>query len=84
MVPLGGAVGGVVMAMLMHRMGARRVLPWLCLLAALALTAVGAALGDGGWLFATVFLVGFSLTGALNNLSILAATLYPTQARATG
>ncbi|WP_227108442.1 MFS transporter [Chromobacterium rhizoryzae] len=84
MVPLGGAVGGVLMAMLMDRIGARRVLPWLCLLAALALSAVGAALGDGGWLFATVFLVGFSLTGALNNLSILAATLYPTQARATG
>ncbi|EOT7839143.1 TPA: MFS transporter [Pseudomonas aeruginosa] len=86
MVPFGGVLGGVSMALLIDRMGAAKVLPPLCLLAAVALALAGAALEQGRALpaMALVFLVGFTLTGTLNNLGILAATLYPSQARATG
>ncbi|MNO51137.1 4-hydroxybenzoate transporter PcaK [compost metagenome] len=84
MVPFGGVVGGIVMALLMDRFGAQRLLPPLCLLAAGVLVLTGAQLGNSTALLLMVFGVGFTLTGALNNLSILAATLYPTHARATG
>ncbi|CAD5110086.1 MFS transporter [Zestomonas carbonaria] len=84
MIPFGGVIGGIVMALLMDRIGAHRVLPPLCLFAAIALALTGTQLGSGFGLLLMVFLVGFTLTGALNNLSILAATLYPTHARATG
>jgi AAHS family 4-hydroxybenzoate transporter-like MFS transporter len=84
MLPFGGVVGGIAMAMLMDRVGATRVLPPLSLGAAIALALTGTQLGDAMALLLMVFVVGFTLTGALNNLSILAATFYPTQARATG
>ncbi|MCY1526448.1 4-hydroxybenzoate transporter PcaK [compost metagenome] len=84
MLPFGGVVGGIAMAMLMDRVGATRVLPPLCLCAAVALALTGTQLGHATALLLMVFVVGFTLTGALNNLSILAATFYPTQSRATG
>ncbi|MED5609747.1 MFS transporter [Pseudomonas sp. JH-2] len=84
MLPFGGVVGGIAMAMLMDRVGANRVLPPLCLAAAVALALTGTQLGHATALLLMVFVVGFTLTGALNNLSILAATFYPTHARATG
>ncbi|MNZ57224.1 4-hydroxybenzoate transporter PcaK [compost metagenome] len=84
MLPFGGVVGGIAMAMLMDRVGPSRVLPPLCLCAAVALALTGSQLNNGMALLLMVFAVGFTLTGALNNLSILAATFYPTHARATG
>lgn len=86
MIPLGGGIGGVIMAILMDRVGPFRVLPALCAIAALTLAMVGFQLGEDRdtWLLLSVFVLGFSLTGALNNLSIVSATLYPTSARATG
>lgn len=84
MIPLGGVLGGIAMALLMDRLGALRVLPLLCLTGAVALACTGSQLEHGARLLAIVFLAGFSLTGTLNNLSVLAATLYPTRSRATG
>lgn len=84
MIPLGGVLGGIVMALLMDRMGAEKILPLLCIAATAALILAGTQLEHSDRLMAVMFLVGFTLTGALNNLSILAATLYPTLARATG
>lgn len=86
MVPFGGVIGGILMALLMDRIGATKVMPVLCLVACIALVLTGIQLGKGSMALAMVmvFLVGFTLTGALNNLSILAATYYPTEARATG
>ncbi|ARS47325.1 4-hydroxybenzoate transporter [Ectopseudomonas mendocina] len=84
MIPFGGVLGGIVMALLMDRYGALRLLPLLCLGAAVALALTGTQLGSSAQLMLMVFAVGFTLTGALNNLSILASTLYPTHARATG
>ncbi|WP_415769996.1 MFS transporter [Pseudomonas sp. LB3P38] len=84
MIPFGGVVGGIVMALLMDRIGPWRVLPMLCLCGALTLAVTGTQLESGPRLLTIVFLAGFSLTGTLNNLSILAATLYSTHCRATG
>lgn len=84
MIPLGGVLGGIAMALLMDRLGALRVLPLLCLTGAVALACTGSQLEHGARLLAIVFLAGFCLTGTLNNLSVLAATLYPTRSRATG
>lgn len=86
MVPFGGVVGGILMALLMDRVGADKVMPALCLAACAALVLTGIQLGNGSMAMSMVmvFLVGFTLTGALVNLSILAATYYPAQARATG
>ncbi|MBC3467512.1 MFS transporter [Pseudomonas sp. RW10S2] len=84
MIPFGGVIGGIVMALVMDRFGAPRVLMLLCLFAALSLGLTGMQLTNGIALLLMVFAVGFTLTGALNNLSILSATLYPTYVRATG
>lgn len=84
MVPLGGVLGGIAMALLMDRIGALRILPWLCLVAAAALALTGSQLHSATGTLVIVFLAGFSLTGTLNNLSVVAATLYPTASRATG
>ncbi|SEN34468.1 MFS transporter, AAHS family, 4-hydroxybenzoate transporter [Pseudomonas sp. ok272] len=86
MVPFGGVIGGILMALLMDRVGADKVMPALCLAACAALALTGIQLGNGSMAMSMVmvFLVGFTLTGALVNLSILAATYYPAQARATG
>lgn len=84
MMPFGGVLGGIAMALLMDRIGALRILPWLCLVASLALVLVSTQLGSAWGTLGIVFLAGFSLTGALNNLSVVAATLYPMTSRATG
>lgn len=84
MIPFGGVLGGIAMALLMDRIGALRILPWLCLIAACALALTGSQLHSAAGTLAIVFLAGFSLTGTLNNLSVVAATLYPTASRATG
>lgn len=41
-------------------------------------------LGSASELMLMVFIAGFGLSGLLSNLSIVAATLYPVDARATG
>ncbi|QIH09544.1 MULTISPECIES: MFS transporter [unclassified Pseudomonas] len=84
MIPFGGVLGGIAMALLMDRIGALRILPWLCLGAAAALALTGSQLHGAVGTLVIVFLAGFSLTGTLNNLSVVAATLYPTASRATG
>ncbi|MBK5552629.1 MFS transporter [Pseudomonas sp. TH03] len=84
MIPFGGVIGGIAMALLMDRIGPWLVLPMLCLCAALTLALTGAQLDSGLRLLTIVFLAGFSLTGTLNNLGILTATLYSTHCRATG
>ncbi|WP_462380958.1 MFS transporter [Pseudomonas sp. Marseille-QA0892] len=84
MIPFGGVLGGIAMALAMDKIGALRILPWLCLVAAITLFLTGTQLNSPVGTFVIVFLAGFSLTGALNNLTVVAATLYSTEARATG
>lgn len=84
MIPLGGVLGSIVMALLLDKLGPRRVLPVQAAFAAVALALIGTLLGSGSPLLAMVFIAGFGLSGLLANLSIVAATLYPIHARATG
>ena len=84
MIPLGGVLGSIVMALLLDKLGPRRVLPVQAAFAAVALALIGTQLGSGSPLLAMVFIAGFGLSGLLANLSIVAATLYPIHARATG
>ncbi|WLD65492.1 aromatic acid/H+ symport family MFS transporter [Pseudomonas sp. OVF7] len=84
MVPLGGTVGAILMALLMDRVSPYRVLGLAYLGAALVIALVGFALADAFWLGLTVFMVGFGIAGAQNGLNLLSASIYPTAARATG
>lgn len=84
MVPLGGTLGAILMALLMDRVGPYRVLALSYLGAALVVGATGYLMGDVYMLAATVFLVGFGVAGAQNGLNLVSATIYPTAARVTG
>ncbi|MGY2376371.1 MFS transporter [Pseudomonas sp. SDO524_S393] len=84
MVPLGGTVGAILLALLMDRVSPYRVLGLAYLGAALVIALIGFALADAFWLGLTVFMVGFGVAGAQNGLNLLSASIYPTAARATG
>jgi AAHS family 4-hydroxybenzoate transporter-like MFS transporter len=84
MLPLGGTLGAILMALLMDRVGPYRVLALSYLGAALVVGATGYLMGDVYTLAATVFLVGFGVAGAQNGLNLVSATIYPTAARVTG
>ncbi|CUW23879.1 4-hydroxybenzoate transporter PcaK [Serratia grimesii] len=84
MVPLGGTLGAILMALLMDRIGPYRVLALSYLGAALVVGATGYLMGDVYTLAATVFLIGFGVAGAQNGLNLVSATIYPTAARVTG
>jgi len=84
MVPLGGTIGAIFMALLMDRVSQYKVLGLAYLGAALVIALVGFALGQAAWLTVAVFFVGFGVAGAQNGLNLLSASIYPTTARATG
>lgn len=81
----GGIVGTIVLARVIDRAGSFRIL-WLVLLAATAaIAAVGYLGAQGGLpLGLAVFVAGFCVNGAQNNMNALAAGLYSTASRATG
>lgn len=81
----GGIVGTIVLARVIDRMGSFRIL-WLVLLAAaLAIATVGYVGSQGGLLLGiAIFVAGFCVNGAQNNMNALAAGLYSTPSRATG
>jgi AAHS family 4-hydroxybenzoate transporter-like MFS transporter len=80
----GGIVGTIVFARSLDRAGNSRIL----ILAFVGCTVFTVMLGYAGanvpMLVVAVFLAGFCANGALNNLSAVAANLYPTNVRATG
>ncbi|MGO3740674.1 MFS transporter [Kerstersia sp.] len=84
MVPLGGTVGAILMALLMDRVGPYRVLALSYLGAAVIIALTGYMMGDIYELAAAVFLIGFGVAGAQNGLNLVSATIYPTTARVTG
>ncbi|MCY1285969.1 3-hydroxybenzoate transporter MhbT [compost metagenome] len=84
MVPLGGTIGAIVMALLMDRVGPYPVLALSYLGAAMVIGATGYLMGDVYQLAAAVFLIGFGVAGAQNGLNLVSATIYPTAARVTG
>jgi AAHS family 4-hydroxybenzoate transporter-like MFS transporter len=81
----GGIIGTIILARVIDKSGSSRILTFALAGAAVMVSAVG-YLGaqGGGWLAFAVFFAGFCVNGAQNNLNALAASLYPTSARATG
>ncbi|VVO82647.1 3-hydroxybenzoate transporter MhbT [Pseudomonas fluorescens] len=84
MVPIGGTVGAILLALLMDRVGPYRVLATSYLGAALVIAATGYVINDIYLLAGAVFLIGFGVAGAQNGLNLVSANIYPTTARATG
>ncbi|MNG09111.1 4-hydroxybenzoate transporter PcaK [compost metagenome] len=84
MVPLGGTVGAILMALLMDRVGPYPVLTFSYSVTAVVIAVTGYLMGDPYQLAAMVFLIGFGVAGAQNGLNLVSATLYPTAARVTG
>jgi len=81
----GGIVGTVVLARVIDRAGSFKVLWGALLAAAFAIAAVGYLGSQGGFVLAVaVFVAGFCVNGAQNNMNALSAELYSTSARATG
>lgn len=81
----GGIVGTIVLARIIDRLGNFRILWPVLLVAALAITTVGYVSAIGGVpLGIAIFLAGFCVNGAQNNMNALAAGLYSTSSRATG
>jgi AAHS family 4-hydroxybenzoate transporter-like MFS transporter len=80
----GGIVGTIVFARSLDRAGNSRILIWAFLGCTVFTVMLGYAGANIPMLVVAVFLAGFCANGALNNLSAVAANLYPTNVRATG
>lgn len=81
--PLGG-VGAVFFGWLMDRFNANRIIALGFALTAVALYAIGQAVGNLGALVVVVFVAGTLMNTAQSSLPTLAAAFYPTSGRATG
>lgn len=84
MAPLGGTIGALLLARLMDRLNPYYVLAASYLGSSLALAAIGLTIDSPGRLAVAVFCAGFGVVGGQTGMNALAATLYPTQIRATG
>lgn len=81
--PLGG-VGAVVFGVLMDRFNPNRVIAVGYVLTAIAVYAIGQAIGHVGLLVVAVFVAGILMNTAQSSMPALAAAFYPTSGRATG
>lgn len=81
---VGGPAGAIFTGWAMDRWGKRSVLTLMFIGCGLAVFAIGQATGHFLLLCAVACLVGFGLNGVSVGMNALAATYYPTQARATG
>jgi len=81
---LGGPAGAIFTGWAMDRWGKRNVLTLMFLACGLAIFAIGQSTGHFLLLCAMACLVGFGLNGVSVGMNALAATYYPTEARATG
>lgn len=84
MVPLGGTVGAIVMAILMDRIGPYPVLGIAYFAGAAVISVAGYLMDKPYQLTTVIFLIGFCVAGAQNGLNLVSATLYPTVVRVTG
>jgi MFS transporter, AAHS family, 4-hydroxybenzoate transporter len=84
LLPLGGALGGVLNGFLMDRMNPFFVLTGSYLVAAISTALIGVSINEPKWIYVTVFMAGFGLSGAQCGANVIAAEFYVTAARATG
>ena len=81
--PLGG-VGAIFFGWLMDRFNGNRVIAIGYALTAIAVFAIGQAVGAEGMLVLAVFVAGVLMNTAQSSMPALAAGFYPTQGRASG
>jgi AAHS family 4-hydroxybenzoate transporter-like MFS transporter len=81
--PLGG-VGAIFFGWLMDRFNGNRVIAIGYALTAIAVFAIGQAVGAEGLLVLAVFVAGILMNTAQSSMPALAAGFYPTQGRASG
>ena len=79
----GGILGTIVFARSLDRTGNSRILIWAFVGCTVSTIVLGYAGANIPVLIGAVFIAGFCANGALNNLSAVAANLYPTNIRAT-
>jgi AAHS family 4-hydroxybenzoate transporter-like MFS transporter len=80
----GGILGTIAFARSLDRTGNSRILIWAFVGCTVSTVVLGYAGANIPVLIGAVFIAGFCANGALNNLSAVAANLYPTNIRATG
>jgi MFS transporter, AAHS family, 4-hydroxybenzoate transporter len=81
---LGGLIGALFLGPLIDRHGYYRVLVPMFLIAGFAVAAIGEPSLSLSLLYFVIFVAGICIVGAQPALNALAATLYPTEIRATG
>jgi MFS transporter, AAHS family, 4-hydroxybenzoate transporter len=81
---LGGLIGAIFLGPLIDRQGYYRVLVPMFLIAGFAVAAIGEPSLSLALLYLVIFVAGICIVGAQPALNALAATLYPTEIRATG
>ena len=81
---IGGPAGAIFVGWAMDRWGKRNVLTLAFLGCGVAIFAIGQSTGHFVLLCAVACIVGFGLNGVSVGMNALAASYYPTQARATG
>jgi AAHS family 4-hydroxybenzoate transporter-like MFS transporter len=81
---LGGLIGAIFLGPLIDRQGYYRVLVPMFLIAGFAVAAIGEPSLSLASLYLVIFVAGICIVGAQPALNALAATLYPTEIRATG
>ncbi|QWC92659.1 aromatic acid/H+ symport family MFS transporter [Cupriavidus metallidurans] len=84
MLPLGGTVGSLLNARLMDRLNPFFVLAGSYAIAAISTALIGASINEPLWVYVSVFMAGFGLSGAQTAANVLVAGFYTTAARATG
>ncbi|RKT27126.1 AAHS family 4-hydroxybenzoate transporter-like MFS transporter [Paraburkholderia sp. RAU2J] len=82
--PLGGILGNLCVGWIMDRFAGHRVVAVTFVLVGVLVLLVGRGVGHQLWLGTLIFLTGTVATSAVTSMSALAASFYPTQARATG
>ncbi len=82
--PLGGTLGAIVCGWLMGRVNAYRLVAGAFFACGALIWVLGQVVGHAFWLPALTFGAGAFTGAALVSMPTLAATLYPTQARASG
>ncbi|KAI3602702.1 4-hydroxybenzoate transporter (plasmid) [Cupriavidus necator H850] len=82
--PLGGVLGNLCAGWLMDRFNANRTIVGTYLLAGVLVLIVGRFVGSPMLLGALIFVSGMAITAAVVSMSAYAASLYPTEGRATG
>ena len=81
---LGGVIGGLTLAAAIDRRGPYGVLALAFAAGAIAIAAIGAAIGNLTFTFLAVFAAGFTVIGTQLGMNALAVNFYPTQMRSTG